>query len=399
MKNDTDSRSKFCVTCYNYVKIGKIPSVCLSNGLDFPEVPECFKNASVVEERFCALRIPFMIIKKLGHERQCGLKGQIVNVPIQCETIVSSLPRSIDDTYTIQLHLKRKMEYNHDYMCETFRPNLVLKIFNYLKSTPLYRQYNVCFSEDWRQFEHCSEEERELFIVSESDTSVAAELNLHQSYNQSINNSLLNIDENIGCEDTLLNCTPIESLTLAPGEGQVPLSLLLDPHAEELSFPLVFFGRARELKIKLSYNKIVKSALKHYSRKCNRVDMLFFMYKKLELLNISQRISICLRKKCTKNTAFTASQMLDDSFVDNLIQHDDGFKLLETLPSSPAYWQKEGKEIRAMIRQLGLPTFFITFSAAETKWGELLRILKKIADNEDILLKMPKNCHSLKKRG
>lgn len=275
VKHEIDIRSKFCVTCYNYVKIGKIPSLCLSNGLDYPEVPECFKQASVVEERFCALRIPFMSIKKLGHERQCGLKGQIVNVPIQCETIVSALPRSMDDTYTIQLHLKRKMEYNHDYMCETFRPNLVLKIFNHLKATPLYRQYNVCLSDDWRRFEHYSEDDTELFVVSESDIPVAEELALDQSSNQSNSNSVQNVDENIGCEDTLLNSMPIESLTLAPGEGQVPLSLLLDPHAEELSFPLVFFGRARDLKVKISYNKIVKSALKHYSGKCNRVDMLF----------------------------------------------------------------------------------------------------------------------------
>ena len=36
-----------------------------------------------------------------------------------------------------------------------------------------------------------------------------------------------------------------------------------------------------------------------------------------------------------------------------------------------------------MIRQLGCPTFFLTISAAETKWPELLLILKEIlADDE-----------------
>lgn len=37
-----------------------------------------------------------------------------------------------------------------------------------------------------------------------------------------------------------------------------------------------------------------------------------------------------------------------------------------------------------MIRQLGPPTFFITLSPAETKWAELLVVLKKVIDCEDI---------------
>lgn len=76
--------------------------------------------------------------------------------------------------------------------------------------------------------------------------------------------------------------------------------------------------------------------------------------------------------------------MLDDEFIESLLQHDDGYKLLENFSSSPSYWQKKGKDIKAMIRQLGLPSFFITLSAAETQWGELLRILKKVIDNEDV---------------
>src|ERR1700733_8508667 len=37
-----------------------------------------------------------------------------------------------------------------------------------------------------------------------------------------------------------------------------------------------------------------------------------------------------------------------------------------------------------MIRQLGVPTLFMTFSAAESKWLDLLVILKKIVDNEEV---------------
>jgi len=37
-----------------------------------------------------------------------------------------------------------------------------------------------------------------------------------------------------------------------------------------------------------------------------------------------------------------------------------------------------------MIRQFGLPTFFITLSVAESKWNELLVILSLLLDSRDI---------------
>lgn len=108
------------------------------------------------------------------------------------------------------------------------------------------------------------------------------------------------------------------------------------------------------------------------------------MFKKNELLHLKDKVSICLRKKITSSTQATADEVLNDSYINNLLQHDDGYKLLEKLPTSPAYWKKEGKELKATIRQLGMQTFFLTFSSAETKWGELLVILKKISDGVDI---------------
>ena len=45
---------------------------------------------------------------------------------------------------------------------------------------------------------------------------------------------------------------------------------------------------------------------------------------------------------------------------------------------SPTLWQQKQQELMSMIRQQGCPTFFLTLSAAETKWIELLKILKEI---------------------
>ena len=92
-----------------------------------------------------------------------------------------------------------------------------------------------------------------------------------------------------------------------------------------------------------------------------------------------------LRKtKNTKNT--TAAQMLNRDYVNGLIHGDDAFTFLRYDRSSPAFWELKKKEVMAMIRQLGCPTIFLTLSAAETKWSELIVILAQVLGNKVITL-------------
>jgi len=64
------------------------------------------------------------------------------------------------------------------------------------------------------------------------------------------------------------------------------------------------------------------------------------MYKFYEMQQIQSSISIALRKK---SGAVTAANVRDNSFVDSLVQHDDGFHILKGLRSAPAHWEAEKK--------------------------------------------------------
>lgn len=50
---------------------------------------------------------------------------------------------------------------------------------------------------------------------------------------------------------------------------------------------------------------------------------------------------------------------------------------------SPPYFEKCKKDLFAMIRQLGNPTWFCSFSAAETRWSHLLKTLGKIVRKKE----------------
>ena len=81
-----------------------------------------------------------------------------------------------------------------------------------------------------------------------------------------------------------------------------------------------------------------------------------WLKKKLELSCISN-INTCLRKH-VQNRKLQACQVLDDNFVDSALQHNDGFKVLKKVRSSPAFDQQKRKELMAMFRQTGKQHFF-----------------------------------------
>jgi len=145
----TGESFKFCVTCHSNIKACRKPKGAISNGLDFPEIPHCLRGLTPLEERLISPRLPFMKIKSIGHERQSAIKGAVVNVPIPVSNIVTSLPRAFKETEVIQLHLKRRMEYGHDFMAETIRPSKIADAIRYLVNTELYRKHNVSVNEQW----------------------------------------------------------------------------------------------------------------------------------------------------------------------------------------------------------------------------------------------------------
>ena len=119
------------------IKAGKTPKIALCRGLEFKQTPNELRGLTTVEQRLVSPRHEFMNIKSLGRERQHGLHGDCVNVPIDVHQTVLKLPRTFDQCQTIQLQLFRKMSYKRPYIYETIRPEKVLTAARYLLTTPV----------------------------------------------------------------------------------------------------------------------------------------------------------------------------------------------------------------------------------------------------------------------
>ena len=230
-----------------------------------------------------------------------------------------------------------------------------------------------------RSVDHCS--------IHESALDMANEVNCSASSNDNDDN-FSEVDENDvpGMSNTLLETLDNSVLTLAPGENQVPLSLFTDTNAEFMAFPSIYCGQQpiqqEDRLVPVHYSDICKWELRSVDRRTAQcIPNIFFKTKKLAIKHVVDKASFAIRRCKTEGRKFTASELLDDHVRDNILRSDEGYKIFSELRNSPAYLQKRKKDVFAMIRQLGLPTWFVSLSAADTNWVPLLKMLSKSINN------------------
>ena len=68
-----------------------------------------------------------MQIRELPRGGQISIHGNVFNGPADVNSTVSTLPRSIDESQTIPIKLKRRLSYRHYYQFQNVRPRRVLK--------------------------------------------------------------------------------------------------------------------------------------------------------------------------------------------------------------------------------------------------------------------------------
>ena len=150
-----------CNTCSLKLKLGKIPSSCHKNGLELfnlQEYPE-LKDITELENSLISRNIIFQKFVILPKSRMKGLKGKVVNVPINADDInntINKLPRTLDqaniitvpearsnidtETNVIPVSFKRKLSYKHAYLNSYINVSRIKKSVKTMKNlkNPFY---------------------------------------------------------------------------------------------------------------------------------------------------------------------------------------------------------------------------------------------------------------------
>ena len=91
--------------------------------------------------------------------------GQIINVPVDIQTMISTLPRQVQDDYAFNVSFKRNLIHRSAAYSGLVKKVDIKAWLDYLLGTPLYQLYNIVL--DWSPFEACVETtpQEELDIV------------------------------------------------------------------------------------------------------------------------------------------------------------------------------------------------------------------------------------------
>lgn len=164
---------------------------------------------------------------------------------------------------------------------------------------------------------------------------------------------------------------------LAPSQGCQPVTVF---DMESQAFPYLFptakntFSQTRNTKLGINryFNARLFSADIRFA---SDPQYIFYSQYVSELNAINSSVSIAMRKG--SSTTFnqqhlTATQLRDPNTRKQILSTDAGYHFLSTARGSPPYWEKTLKDLFAMVRQLGIPTWFCSFSAADRRWPEII---------------------------
>ena len=185
-----------------------------------------------------------------------------------------------------------------------------------------------------------------------------------------------------------------------------PINLFTHPNAEEMAFPQLFplgvngFRAAREVRI-TALDYFQSRLLSADCRWRMNVPYCFWACNMVEQLRLQDQISIALRMRSSAQHSqcvddiqlhsLTAGE-LKDGISENPQLSESCFAFMHNLRGTAAYWQRCKLEVFAMIRTLGPPTWFITLSADDLNWPDMLVLLANEAGMPHVSLA---NVHTL----
>lgn len=278
------------------------------NGMQFPVKLECF-DLNELEWRLLAPRLAFQKLMQAPRGKQLKITGNVVNVPADVSSTVNLLRTLGNETGTIKVKLKRRLQYESSALSLNVRPHKVIQAARWLmENSDLYKEEGIILNRDWQSsfIDNAPGSDRdepenqsskdENSIITDNCENDANENELSCNENSDNNNWIEDEDETpAGVTDTMLTApdflddTERENIfNVAPAEGSTPLSIFRDKHSEELAYPGICLGKKRtendKRLVPVHYSDICKSELRRSDRRAAMsVENIFFKAKKLQM--------------------------------------------------------------------------------------------------------------------
>lgn len=379
--NSPRSQLWICYTCHFKIQKGVVPAQSTINNLELQPIPLQLACLNTLEQHLIALHIPFMKLLALPKGGQNGVHGPVTCVPANLTETTSLLPESNMEGSLLPVKLKRKLTYKGHYEYQYVDTMKIKHSLCHLQQTNSYYK-DVQFNPNWsNQFPLQPDNAMQDKDGNEDtavDTTAGEDESLHDRQQHCMYQDTCLMPVDIGQE--ILDQYYNNILHVAPSEGNNPVKLLNDHSNEAKCFPVLFpngtntFHTPRDTKLTLS-QYINARILNADGRFAKHVEYIFFAQYISEIQQVISSVSIALRKgKKTLHMQELPNNILtDDNSLKQLLEFDDGYRFLKPIRGTPSFWQGAQRDLVACVRQLGIPTWFCSFSSADLRWTNLLQ--------------------------
>ena len=174
-----------------------------------------------------------------------------------------------------------------------------------------------------------------------------------------------------------------KNVIIAPGQGNSPDSILGDEFREEQVFHYLLskgkFGYSVARDIPVSPAGYFNQRLLNFNQPfALDADYIFFARSVYEQHHLRSSINFAMHKiKPGKLTEGTVKNNFKGT-IERFVASDNAFSFMSSVKETSAYWKQFLCDVLAMVKQLGIPTFFLTLSCADLRWEELPYIINNL---------------------
>nr|XP_055030976.1 uncharacterized protein LOC129419814 [Misgurnus anguillicaudatus] len=376
-----------CHSCHSTLLRGTMPDIAVANKLQFSPIPPELCNLNILERHVIAKYIPFAKILTLPKGQQRAIKGAVISVASEVETTVNCLPRPRSESQLLTVKLKRRLCYQGHYQYQTMNMHKVLSALAKLKD--MHSEYkNIVINDS-------SAHDEPMDIDNSSQSENTERQSNENEHDNSSDDPESNNEQHSGLVlDTCLQPPDLGQhllsyddgiFCIAPAEKNSPVSIFKIPKLESMAFPVQFpdgkntFDEPDRVKC-VSPSRYFNTRLFSVDNRCAKdTNYIFFAQFVTEMHMATSSMSIQLRKAkpmTRDGRRINCSLLQDKSELEKLVHNKEATRFMQPLRGTPAYWEKTLRDLFSMLRQLGTPTFFCTFSAAEMRWPEVITAIK-----------------------
>ncbi len=179
-------------------------------------------------------------------------------------------------------------------------------------------------------------------------------------------------------------------MSIAPSEGKHPVNAI---QSEAMCYPVIY-PTGKNAFLSQTDTGIYKqerprniSITKYFDARVLSIDnrfqgdseWIFYAQFLKEVEQVRNAASIALKKGpgiTTQGQKLTVGDLIDNNKLNKtVIRTNLGYRYLSDTPGTPPYWEKGMNGLFAGFKQIGPPSFFISFSAADRRWPEIAQAM------------------------